>query len=267
MEAIYNPSYETHAANIPTGTVAVFTCVTKGFDDIQRPPSHSRHHYYLFTDDFTSTYEGWITVPIKQDVIDGYASNREVKIKIPEIIRRYACSVYVDGNVKFEKDFDELVDTLKVDMNIGVNHHPRYSCVYDDLLVLFKTGVISGQQVLKDIRSLKCLQVPRNDGFYECNIIFRRHIPEIFALCERWWDFFEDGTGRDQSPFKKSLVVTGQSVTNLGLGNVRGISGKYVSVVKHSRRKGRLLRALILVSGIIDGSYFAIKKEIDGIKI
>lgn len=250
-----------------TDTVAIFTCVTKGFDSIQRPPVNSRHHYYLFTDDAESIYSGWEVVPLVDSTRNGYLSNREIKIKIPELIRGYPSSLYVDGNIKFERDFDELIDKLVVDTEIGVNKHPRYPCVYDDLLTLFKTGVLSGQKVLTDIRSLKSLQIPKDDGFYECNVIFRRHTPAILALSDLWWEFYKAGSGRDQSPFKKALVVTAQPVTDLRLGNIRDINGKYLSVVKHSRRKSRLLRGLILIIGIMNGSYFCIRKEIRGIKI
>lgn len=265
MKTIFNSSYESYRVDIPEGTVAIFTCVTKGFDEIQRPPLDSRHHYYLFTDDLSTTCDGWISVPIEQELIDGYVSNREIKIKIPELIRKYASSVYVDGNVKFEKDFDELVDKLLVDTDIGVNHHPRYACVYDDLLVLFKTGVISGQKVLRDIRSLKSLQVPRDNQFYECNVIYRRHSAKILAFSDLWWAFYIDGTGRDQSAFKKAIFVLGLPVVNLNLGDVRSKLGRYLSIVKHSRHKSRVLRGFKVISGIIDGSYFKIRKELNGL--
>ena len=110
------------------------------------------------------------------------------------MIKEYKKSIYIDGNVIIKEESVELIDKLlKLDNEIGLNLHPRFNSVYEDLFEIFRVGIVKGYMMISVLRNCIDLGIKLSDPFYECNIIYRRHTEKLGALMNDWWDFYSEG--------------------------------------------------------------------------
>jgi hypothetical protein len=245
--------------------LAVYSCVTGGFDLVQEPPKIEGIDFILFTDRSYYTSNGWRIEKINKSGYDNLTANRNVKINIPQIIKnQYSSSLYIDGNVLLKPPIIQKVLQLNAEgVTIAVNRHPRYDCIYQDILEVCRVGLIDADVGLKWAKRAFSLGIKKIDGYYECNIIFRRHCNHTEILMTKWWKEFKDKYRRDQPAFRIVLAKNLRyAVVDLALGNVRSTENQYAYVEHHLIKKPKINRLLVRLRSILTGNEYQLRRFI-----
>jgi len=226
--------------------VVIYTCVTGGFDEVEAVPEDFPFRCILFTDNKSINVNGWEICLIDDKKKSPIHINRNLKIRMHPMIKEYKKSIYIDGNVIIKEESVELIDKLlKLDNEIGLNLHPRFNSVYEDLFEIFRVGIVKGYMMISVLRNCIDLGIKLSDPFYECNIIYRRHTEKIDLLMNDWWDFYSKGTGRDQAAFVMAVKKNNMKVLNIDLEDIRKKNSSYFFVKKHGKNKNFHKRLMV----------------------
>lgn len=226
--------------------IIIYSCVTAGFDKVETIPEDFPFRCILFTDNQSINVNGWEIHYIDSKYKSPVQINRDLKIRMHPILKEYNKSIYVDGNVIIKDKSIELINKLlQLDCDIGLNLHPRFTNVYEDLFEIFRVGIVKGYKVIPVLKNCIDLGIKLTDPFYECNIIFRRHNEKIDILMDDWWDFFSKGTGRDQAAFVMAVKKNSMKVHNIAVEDIRKKNNPYFFVKKHETNKNLYKRLMV----------------------
>lgn len=163
----------------------------------------------LYLTDKKKAPKGWEHVAVKTG---NRKESRRYKIN-SHLLPPHEISIYVDANLKINKDITELIKYLKTD--IGAPRHARDSCVYKHgrRCVALK---LDNPTLIKDqLNKAKRAGVPRGRGLTENCLIIRKNTKEVEELNKRWWKLYRRGSQRDQLSLPQALWENKTQVTYL----------------------------------------------------
>ena len=181
-----------------------YTCITGGYDGI---PVH--HHiddtwdYVLFTDNpdliAAGKFEHWTVRPLAFSGSTNVKNARWHKINAHILFPEYDISLWMDGNISIAgRNIYDIVDKLvQDDIMVAVPLHPSRTCIYDEARVIKKLHIDIPKTVNREMRYLRQMGYPKNNGLSETNIMFRRH-NQIKEVLDLWWQMVRDYSKRDQ---------------------------------------------------------------------
>lgn len=203
--------------------VAVYTCITDGYDKAKKPIYiNNDTDYYLYTDLTENNDDIWKTRKINCNKYEKEA-NRYYKFH-PDIFEKsYDFAIYIDGNVKIISDVTTLC-SISHNSKIGIamhKHHAR-DCVYEEgkACKYYKRGNLV--KINQQLNNMKEEKFPARFGLCEATIIVY-DLKNINAkkIAHEWWNMYiESGTKRDQIFFPYLIWKMGFNMSDVGdLGN------------------------------------------------
>lgn len=203
-------------------TLVVYTCITGGYDELQRVERERGVSYVCFTDHAPADALGWEIRSLPRQFSSGLLANRWTKMHPHLLFPEHGCSVYVDGNVVPKCGIGQLAKRALRDHVFAMYSHPFRDCVYDEAMECARIGHDWLWAFVRQLRSYRNEGLPPNRGLYECNILFRRHhAANVVVLMEAWWQELLRGVHRDQISLPYLLWKADVPVHALGKSHIR----------------------------------------------
>jgi hypothetical protein len=217
------------------GSLVVYTCITRGYDDLRRVEREPEVSYVCFTDHAPADSLGWEIRPLPRQFSSGVLANRWVKMHPHLLFPEQECSVYVDGNVVPKCGVAQLAKRALRDHAFAMYSHPVRDCIYDEAVECAMIGHDWLWAFARQLRKYRNEGFPAHWGLYECNILLRRHHSAAIAgLMESWWQELQRGVHRDQISLPYLLWKAGVPVHALGKSHIRSGSPIFGFQVQHN---------------------------------
>lgn len=200
--------------------VAVYTCITAGYDQLVRPAQPcSALDFHCFTDGSVHAVAPW-RMHLLDAVRDPKSLNRHVKM-LPhryDELAEYDLTIYVDGSVRVIGDMNEFAnECLRAPAELQLFDHPFRSCAYEEARVCASVGHAPTADIESQMDIYRAAGFPEGQGLFEANVIVRRPTAAVGRTMELWWEEFEStGSKRDQLSLTYAAWVTGVSIESLG---------------------------------------------------
>lgn len=203
--------------------VAVYTCITKGYDIVKSPVYVGDDvDYHLFTDSSSDNVEVWKGKKINCKYGLNEA-NRYYKFHPNIFDDKYDFAIYIDGNVKVVSD-PTTICYIARNSKVGIAMHRHHSrdCVYKEGLACkyYKRGNI--ENIMTQLNRFKDEGFPEEFGLFEATVIvYDLKNPIAKKIANEWWNYYyESGTRRDQIFFPYIIWKHGFNISDVGdLGN------------------------------------------------
>ena len=187
----------------------VYTCITNDYDDIYEIKTYKYINkdwdYVCFTDNQEHIKKGqigiWQIRPLAYCESDNTRNNRWHKIHPHILFPEYEKSIYIDANINILSN--KLFNIInQKNTNIVLPEHFNTSCIYQELNWALDSGIDNYNIVFKQYELIKNSNMPKNYGFTENNLIYRKHSErEIIDLMDEWWYMVSNYSKRDQLSF------------------------------------------------------------------
>lgn len=203
--------------------LAIYTCIYGNYDGLKEPFIKGKYcDYYIITDQKVNEKSTWkkiepIGYPEGFETWHPAMKNRYYKMHPQDLFEQYEYSIYVDGNVRPIADLYPLLEIVrKKKMLIGMFTHPIFNCLYDSAEHLKKINLVDFQKMDLQIEAYRKAGFPTKFGFFECNLILRKHNDSLCcAIMEDWWNEYMDGVKRDQQSFTYVLWKNGLKCSDI----------------------------------------------------
>lgn len=223
----------------------VYTCITNNYDDIFEIKTYKyinkEWDYICFTDNEEHIKLGqigiWKILPLQCNENDNTLDNRWHKTHPHILFPNYEESIYIDANINILTN--KLFETIKEkDKDLLLPIHFNNVCIYHEYEWALQSLIDKKANVEKGFNIIKEAGMPRNYGFTENNIIYRKHNNKnIIEIMEEWWNFIKTYTKRDQLSFSYLLWKHNIEIEDITFQNARiDINNFYV----FDHKKGRV---------------------------
>ncbi len=206
--------------------IAVYTCVTGGYDNIQEPLFVSDNvDYILFTDNKTIKSDKWIVKDIPDELKDKYSGNlpnRYLKLHPFEYLSDYDYALYIDGNVQVISDIHDILNSLNLEYGISLHMHSIRCDVYKEAKKCIKLKKGNKKKIRKQIKSYSKEEMPKNYGLLEATVILSEISNEkAKKIFNDWWnEYLTSESFRDQLSLPYVLWKNNIKIESIGtLGN------------------------------------------------
>jgi len=234
----------------------IYTCIVGGYDEIRQPevvdPSFD---YICFSNDIKESRIGiWEIRSIPSSIEDGTRLSRFVKILPHIVLPDYDVSVWMDANIQITgpEFFDHVNKAIDSRVLVSQVPHPTFDCVYDDMRAIAVKDMAGFREIYMQYRHLKKEGFPSHYGFFENNIIFRKHNnPSVVDISVEWWNEYCSYSKRDQFSLMYLYWKNGMKVPLLLGEGVNARNAPYLKDYGHSvyryvpvRGLGRILKKI-----------------------
>lgn len=209
----------------PDKKIAVYTCVTNGYDNLS-PLLHSLSYadYFCFNDGSINVSSGWTDVQIESDK-SGNEAARYYKITphLNSLLKNYELLIWIDGNIEIVGDLNALIENVcSSDGDIFMYDHPIRACVYDEIDTCFLHIKMSLMNAKMSKRLLEECGIKKNAGLFETGVMLRKNNDATKKLMNCWWENFkEESSGRDQISLIRAIKESNVEVVSLGFPDYR----------------------------------------------
>lgn len=200
--------------------VAVYTCITDGYDELRSPRVLTKDVDYLcFNDGSIYVPEPWLD--IRTDFpYSGKDVNRYVKIlshAIPQLAL-YDLTIYIDGAIEIVGDLAPLIKhVISANGHTFLYEHPSRTCVYREARACVESMKAPIAGTIKLMEQYRKEGMPKNYGLFEGGIIARKKDKKAERLMDKWWETYLNDVKRDQLALIYSSWKTSVAITSLGL--------------------------------------------------
>lgn len=221
--------------------IAVYSCITGGYDKLQEPffyPFNIDYIMYL-SNVVCESQLGWSIRNIPDDILklkDNSLINRYIKFHPFELLGKdYDYSIYIDGNITPVTDLTIFTEKINPEIGIAMHMHSQRNCVYDEAKACMILGKGQKANIEKQIKRYEDQGFPHNYGLLECNVIavdlHNRNAKRIF---DKWWEeLMISKSGRDQLAFPYVLWTQGIEVEQVGTIGNNVFRNSKIQVHKH----------------------------------
>ena len=146
---------------------------------------------------------------------------------------------------------------------MGIYRHPDRDCAYKELIKLTQVGLISGKHALDWFDFFKSRKLAYDTGFFECNIILRKHNDKkCINMMNYWYKLFVDWPERDQPSFALMASENKEKIYDLGQANLRQGLNSYFDISLHKKKNARIPRLYRRLNSEINGSMEKMRKNL-----
>jgi len=228
--------------------VAVYTCITQGYDSLKAPLFiDKRFSYFCFTDNPSRVLPPWEFHPISLRGLSPKDQNRYIKMHPHDFLPAYDVTVYVDGSIQIVGDIHELVlSALNSPEDIFLYRHPQRSCIFAEAAACADLSHDWIWTIVSQMRRYSSAGYPVENGLFEGNVIIRKKSASVRRLMEQWWREYSAGAKRDQLSLPYVAWRFAIPLGSLGESDAR-LEGRYFRLVNHpvKRRLGVVVRKYI----------------------
>lgn len=208
--------------------IAIYTCITGGYDTVVEPlfvPDNC--DYYAITDFELPPNSKWKRIDISKIEIEDLDDikyspallNRYFKMFPQKVFSDYKYSIYVDGNIRICTDMTEYVNRIS-DVGVSTFCHSQRCCVFEEAMACIAMGKETKKNIEHHIRHLEDAGMPHDYGMAQCSVIVREHnSAQCVRLMEDWWKEYVAYAKRDQLSFPFVMYKHGiemERITTLG---------------------------------------------------
>lgn len=219
-----------------------YTCITGNYDNIiQHKYINKNWDYVCFTDNkewLKRKRVGiWAIKPLEYSKESNSLNNRWHKFFPHKIFKNYINTVYIDGNINILTNY--LSDKVsKTDKFLLLPKHFKNNCIYEELDFIVECKKDTAQNIDKIRHLYEKENMPKNIGFAENNVIFRRLDNDLLPkMMEEWWNFLHKYSQRDQASLSYILWKNGFKISDFNhLSNTRDIHNGFF-VVEHGEKE------------------------------
>lgn len=205
--------------------IAIYTCVTGGYDDIQVPlVNFDNVDYILFTDDkdkYDKYSSSFIIKQLPKEILEkgSILANRYSKFHPSELLKGYDYAIYIDGNTRVLSDVRWMINNCSNKTGIAMYRHSERDSIYDEAEVCKLLNKGNKEYIDKQIIKYKKEGFPDNFGMNEANVIVTNlNNPKSKELLDLWWNELVDSKSmRDQLAWPYVLWKNGYSIDDVGL--------------------------------------------------
>lgn len=217
--------------------IAVYTCITGGYDRILEPVLKPDNcNFYAVTDFEFSDDSMWTRIDPKEysDRLQGLSNaeeNRFFKMHPDILFPEYKYSIYLDGNIELVTDPTEYVNRISRH-GISFFAHSQRDCIFEEAKACVAMGKDTEEHVSGTMEHFRNDNMPEHYGMAQCSFIVREHNAMLCKeLMDEWWKLFLTYAKRDQLSlpyvlYKHNIPV--DEVTTLGANIYRDDSFKIV---------------------------------------
>ena len=231
--------------------IAVYTCVTGGYDKIIKPAVINNEIDYLcFSDTYIDVPYPWKLIQIDEEEkfsgLDKKTINRKIKITphVFHYFNNYELTIYIDGNIEILSDLSLLVETVKSqDEKIFMYDHFGRNCLYEEATECLLIGYDWQWNIYSQMRKYKRSGFPSHYGLFECSIIIRKNDPSINMLMDEWYKEYINGVKRDQLSLMYVAWSNMFEIKSLGRSDARFLK-KNFNLVPHKASNSSLKRRI-----------------------
>lgn len=189
--------------NLNNKRIAVYTCVTGGYDVIKNPAVIPNNvDFYIYTEsEFDKNI--WKELKVNPEHIQGLSKaevNRYIKHHPFELFPDYDYVIYIDGSVFIIDDITSLLNNIDKEMGFATYSHPSRNCVFDEVYSILALGKGNKKNIESQIKRFKEEGMPTHFGLLECTVLaFDIKNQTAKKICDGWWnEFITSKSGRDQ---------------------------------------------------------------------
>lgn len=206
--------------------IAVYTCITGGYDTIREPQYvEDNCDYYLISDirpPRLSVYK-WIPVNdiVPSKTLSNAAKNRWCKMHGHKIFADYKHSLYIDGSIQIISSVS-YYKNLVGSVGIALHKHPDRNCIFEEGLFVYasRRGNLTKEAIMLQMKKYLFNGMPRDYGLFACCVIVRDHSNSMGnVIMEQWFDEYMNSLSRDQFSFTYILWKNGISAKEIGILN------------------------------------------------
>jgi hypothetical protein len=218
--------------------IAVYTCITQGYDTMKIPLSvDNRLAYFCFTDSPESVLPPWEFRPIGLKDLSPKDQNRYIKMHPHEFLPDYDVTVYVDGNIQIIGDLSALVDSLQHEPeDIFMFKHPWRNCIYPEAASCAHLSFDWIWKIASQMRRYSKSGYPVENGLFEASVIIRKDSNRLHRLMNAWWSEYSSGVKRDQLSLTYVAWLLGIPLGSLGDNDPR-INHRYFRFNERPRKR------------------------------
>lgn len=156
--------------------------------------------YFLFTDNSKLEINPYKNIVINPDFNNHSLTNRSIKVRIPEILKKYDITIYIDSNISIIGDIRTLIDEfLSSNSELGVFTHPYSQTLKQEVELCISKKKCNITKINKEMEYYKSLLVPEDSKVSDNSIIFRRkHNHKMNIAMSHWLKLVCEYSGRDQ---------------------------------------------------------------------
>jgi len=215
--------------------IAVYTCITQGYDSLKIPLSvDERLAYFCFTDTPESVIPPWKFFPIDLKGLSPKDQNRYIKMHPHEFLPSYDVTVYVDGSIQIVGDLYSLIcSALHSPEDIFFYQHPLRNCVYAEAAKCSHYSLDWIWTIATQMRRYSKVGYPVGNGLFEANVIIRKTTLCMRRFMDEWWSEYLSGAKRDQLSLPFIAWRLGIPLGSLGESDPR-FGQHYFQLVKHT---------------------------------
>lgn len=209
-----------------TNKIAVFTCITNGYDDIREPTYIDKDvKYFVISENppISASIYQWIDVKkvVPGYIIDSKDQNRYCKMHGAEIFKEYRYSIYLDGSVLIRGQISNFISKVS-DCGLALFSHPSRESIFEEGLKLYSMGQYDNDKIINQLSGYLKEGIPLKTGLYACTIIVRDNRSDIATrIMHDWFYEYMNGVKRDQLSFTYILWRHGIGYDDIGkLGNI-----------------------------------------------
>ena len=200
--------------NISGFKIAVYSCITGGYDSVIEPlHTEPGTDYFMFTDGEVLGGSQWKKIDITKfkeyRELSPAQLNRKIKILPFRYLPDYDYTIYIDGNIEIIAPLSPLIEEMG-NHAFGVHYHRTRDCIYDELVQILYLQKADPVTVKQQVSAYKKEGFPRHFGLYENSLLIRKHgDEEVRQLMEAWWEEFLRYPARDQLSLPYVIWKTG----------------------------------------------------------
>lgn len=232
--------------------IAVYTCITDGYDYLSTPSAiDSRLDYYIFTDAKEVAPAPWRNMKVNLPHLNAKDQNRYIKMHAHEYFPDYDMTIYLDGSIKIVGDLFPLISrTEMLPELVFAYSHPQRNCLYAEAAACAYFAHDWIWTISSQMRRYDAAKYPSNNGLYEAGVLILKRSKNVSLMMEAWWSEYLCGAKRDQLalPFvawKLKIPIGALGESDPRFGNV------HFKFISHIRRRNLKLIVRKYVNRII----------------
>lgn len=196
--------------------IIIYTCITGGYDSLQQPDVVPEDFEFIcFVRKGTKVAERlgvWKIEEIPFDWDDLQLLSRYPKLNPQSALSDASqWSLWLDGNLGITgSELYELCrDLVRRDVKYAGVKHPLSDCAYDECVRCLHDRRDTFGNLLRTVRFMRKMKLPRHAGLMENNVIFRKHNdPDVVEFDRWWWECMVEHSHRDQLTHTACLMDT-----------------------------------------------------------
>lgn len=190
--------------------IAVYTCVTGGYDEIHKPKYLSPNcDYYFISEQKPKELAIWKYLDIGKYLpdmpLDERRMGRYCKLHPHKIFPQYDYSIYLDGNVLILDNIGHFIQYIGKS-GIAALQHPWVKNIYEEGAANIYYEKDTKELIIEQVTGYWKEGMPYNLRHHETSIMVRQHMNKTcIQIMEAWWHEISSKSFRDQLSFEYVL--------------------------------------------------------------